>query len=92
MLNFEAIDKSDATEDDVTVGIRVTGLASNPTTTVFSDPAMSDTAALSYLLRLQGLSGQSNDNAILTSMLVTAGVSQTGQFLGILEMLCAFVI
>ena len=82
MLNFEAIRNPDATEDDVTVGIRVTGLASNPTTTVFSDPAMSDTAALSYLLRGQGLSGQSNDNAILTSMLVTAGVSQTGQFLG----------
>ena len=54
-LNIEAIRNPDATEDDVIAGVGVTGLADELKAEIFSDPAMSQQAALSYLLRGQGL-------------------------------------
>ncbi|HBV39104.1 MAG TPA: translocation and assembly module TamB, partial [Erwinia sp.] len=48
-LNIEAIRNPEATENDVTAGVRVTGLADEPKAEVFSDPAMSQQEALSYL-------------------------------------------
>ncbi|MBT0724158.1 translocation/assembly module TamB [Rosenbergiella sp. S61] len=80
-VNLEAIRNPDATEDNVTAGIRVTGLADEPKVEVFSDPAMSQQAALSYLLRGQGL-GSSDDSNALTSALVGLGVAQSGQVMG----------
>jgi autotransporter translocation and assembly factor TamB len=45
----------------VIAGVRVTGSADEPKAEIFSDPAMSQQEALSYLLRGQGLdSGQSS--------------------------------
>lgn len=80
-VNLEAIRNPDATEDNVTAGIRVTGLADEPKVEVFSDPTMSQQAALSYLLRGQGL-GSSDDSNALTSALVGLGVAQSGQVMG----------
>lgn len=80
-INMEAIRNPEATEDDVTAGIRVTGLADEPKVEIFSDPAMSQQEALSYLLRGQGLGGDGDGNA-LTSALVGLGVAQSGQMVG----------
>ncbi|WP_324029567.1 translocation and assembly module TamB [Pantoea sp. JZ2] len=80
-LNLEAIRNPDATEDGVTAGLRVTGLADEPKVEVFSDPAMSQQEALSYLLRGQGLNSDGDSNA-LTSALVGLGVAQSGQVVG----------
>ncbi|EIB97198.1 translocation/assembly module TamB domain-containing protein [Pantoea sp. Sc1] len=80
-INLEAIRNPDATEDGVTAGLRVTGLADEPKAEVFSDPAMSQQEALSYLLRGQGL-GKDGDSNALTSALVGLGVAQSGQVVG----------
>jgi len=80
-VNLEAIRNPEATENDVTAGLRVTGLADEPKVEVFSDPAMSQQEALSYLLRGQGLSSDGDNNA-LTSALVGLGVAQSGQVVG----------
>ncbi|MCV9878504.1 autotransporter assembly complex protein TamB [Brenneria izbisi] len=82
VLNIEAIRNPDNTEDDVTVGVRVTGMASTPKLDVFSDPTMSQQEALSYLLRGQGLESSGADSAAMTSMLVGLGVAQSGQVVG----------
>ncbi|MEJ4045744.1 autotransporter assembly complex protein TamB [Erwinia sp. SLM-02] len=81
-LNIEAIRNPEATEDDVTAGVRVTGLADEPKAEVFSDPAMSQQEALSYLLRGQGLQTSGSDSDALTSALVGLGVAQSGQVVG----------
>ncbi|MEI8544040.1 translocation/assembly module TamB domain-containing protein, partial [Escherichia coli] len=78
-LNFEAIRNADGTEDDVIAGVRVTGLADEPIGEIFSDPAMSQQAALSYLLRGQGLESDQCDSAAMTSKLIGLGVAQSGQ-------------
>lgn len=80
-INLEAIRNPEATEDDVTAGLRVTGLADEPKAEIFSDPAMSQQEALSYLLRGQGLATDGDSNA-LTSALVGLGVAQSGQVVG----------
>lgn len=82
LLNIEAIRNPDATEDDVTAGIRVTGPADQPKAEVFSDPAMSQQQALSYLVRGQGLDSDQSDSAAMTSMLIGLGVAQSGQVVG----------
>ncbi|WP_426817385.1 autotransporter assembly complex protein TamB [Winslowiella sp. 2C04] len=80
-LNLEAIRNPEATENDVTAGLRVTGLADEPKVEIFADPAMSQQEALSYLLRGQGLNSDGDGNA-LTSALVGLGVAQSGQVMG----------
>ncbi|TDN57556.1 autotransporter assembly complex protein TamB [Scandinavium goeteborgense] len=82
MLNIEAIRNPEATEDNVTAGVRVTGMADQPKAEIFSDPAMSQQAALSYLLRGQGLDSEQGDGAAMTSALVGLGVAQSGQIVG----------
>lgn len=80
-LNIEAIRNPEATENDVTAGLRVTGPADQPKAEVFSDPAMSQQEALSYLLRGQGLDSSGGDSAV-TSALIGLGVAQSGQVMG----------
>jgi translocation and assembly module TamB len=82
LLNIEAIRNPDSTENDVIAGVRVTGLADEPKAEIFSDPAMSQQEALSYLLRGQGLDNSGNDSNAMTSMLVGLGVAQSGQVVG----------
>ncbi|MFC0227563.1 autotransporter assembly complex protein TamB [Serratia aquatilis] len=82
LLNIEAVRNPDATQDGVTAGVRVTGMADAPRLEVFSDPAMSQQAALSYLLRGQGLGSTGADGNAMTSMLIGMGVAQSGQLVG----------
>ncbi|MEH2922504.1 translocation/assembly module TamB domain-containing protein [Samsonia erythrinae] len=82
ILNIEAIRNPDNTADDVTAGVRVTGIATTPKLEIFSDPAMSQQEALSYLLRGEGLDSSGTDSAAMTSMLVGLGVAQSGQVVG----------
>ena len=82
LLNIEAIRNPEATENDVIAGVRVTGSADQPKAEVFSDPAMSQQEALSYLVRGQGLDSGQSDSAAMTSMLIGMGVAQSGQVVG----------
>jgi translocation and assembly module TamB len=82
LLNIEAIRNPEATENDVIAGVRVTGSADEPKAEIFSDPAMSQQEALSYLLRGQGLDNTGDDSNAMTSMLVGLGVAQSGQVVG----------
>ncbi|OAT20118.1 MULTISPECIES: autotransporter assembly complex protein TamB [Buttiauxella] len=82
LLNIEAIRNPEATENDVIAGVRVTGTADEPKAEIFSDPAMSQQEALSYLLRGQGLDNSGDDGNAMTSMLVGLGVAQSGQVVG----------
>lgn len=82
LLNIEAIRNPEATENDVIAGVRVTGSADEPKAEIFSDPAMSQQEALSYLLRGQGLDSQQSDSSAMASMLVGLGVAQSGKVVG----------
>ncbi|WP_044181402.1 autotransporter assembly complex protein TamB [Phytobacter massiliensis] len=82
LLNIEAIRNPEATENDVIAGVRVTGYADEPKAEIFSDPAMSQQEALSYLLRGQGLESGQSDSDAMTSALVGLGVAQSGQVVG----------
>lgn len=89
-LNIEAIRNPEVTEDDVTAGIRVTGPASQPKVAVFTDPAKSQTEALSYLVRGQGLDTEDGSSNAMTSMLIGLGaatgsgiLSEVGDAMGI---------
>lgn len=77
LLDLEAIRNPDRTADDVIAGIRMTGSVDSPQVAVFTDPVKSETEALSYLIRGEGLdpSGDS-DNTMITSALINLGLSQ----------------
>ncbi len=81
-LNIEAIRDPDNTEDDVTAGVRVTGLASSPSVEIFSDPDMEESEALSYLLRGEGLDGDSSSDDAVTSALVGLSLAKSGKVVG----------
>ncbi|MDI5035863.1 translocation/assembly module TamB domain-containing protein, partial [Salmonella enterica subsp. enterica serovar Montevideo] len=51
-------------------------LNNNTIIVTFSDPAMPQAEALSYLLRGQGLDSNQSDSAAMTSMLIGLGVAQ----------------
>ncbi|WP_277810741.1 autotransporter assembly complex protein TamB [Chromohalobacter canadensis] len=80
-LQFEAIRNPDTIEDDVTAGLRVTGRAENPQLSIFSEPAMSESRALSYLLRGRAPGDDGGDGA-LTSALIGLSLSQSGRAVG----------
>lgn len=75
---------------DVTAGIDVTGRAQSPRVDVWSDPAMSQSEALAYLVLGRSLTGASNDQAQqvnAASAAISAGsgllASQLGAKLGL---------
>lgn len=80
-LQFEAIRNPDTIEDDVTAGLRVTGPAENPRLSIFSEPAMPESRALSYLLRGRAPDDGGGDGA-LTSALIGLSLSQSGRAVG----------
>ncbi|STO56115.1 autotransporter assembly complex protein TamB [Grimontia hollisae] len=80
-LQVEAIRNPDAIEGGVEAGIRVTGPADTPEVQVFSDPAMPQANALSYLTRGRDIDSESDGNA-MTSMLIGLGLSQSGKLVG----------
>ncbi len=81
-INIEAIRNPEATEDDVIAGLRVTGKTDAPLVEVFSDPAMSQEEALSYLLRGQKLESGSEGDSAVTSALIGLGIASSGQIVG----------
>ncbi|WP_445397876.1 autotransporter assembly complex protein TamB [Zobellella sp. An-6] len=79
-LSVEAIrNPSTMADSSITVGVRVTGSATQPDITVFSEPEMPQVEQLSWLLRGRGMEGgESDGNALVQSMLLGAGVGQFG--------------
>jgi translocation and assembly module TamB len=83
LLDFEAIRNPDVTEDDVIAGLRVTGSAESPNVAIFSEPAMDESRALSYLLRGRApdAAGGGIDSA-LTTALIGMSLGRTGGAVG----------
>ncbi|MCM5703458.1 autotransporter assembly complex protein TamB [Larsenimonas salina] len=82
-LDFRAIRDPDTIEDDnIIVGLQVTGSASQPNIQVFSDPEMNETAALSYLLRGRAPDDSGDSDNALASALIGLSVSQSGRAIG----------
>jgi translocation and assembly module TamB len=69
-LDIEAIRKT----DDVIAGIRLSGSAEQPTTQIFSEPAMSQEQALSYLVLGRPLSSTGEDNNMLAQAALGLGL------------------
>lgn len=80
-LSITAIRNPDNTEDDVTAGIKVTGSVDAPKVTVFSEPAMPQANALSYLLRGQNIDGEDGGDP-MTTTLIGLSLAQSGKLVG----------
>ncbi|GMM83192.1 translocation/assembly module TamB domain-containing protein [Pseudoalteromonas sp. MTN2-4] len=81
-LNVKAIRNPEATADDVIAGIELTGSASNPSLNIFSQPAMDQAHALSYLLNGQPLDkSENNNNALLSQMLLAQSINFSESFI-----------
>ncbi len=77
-LIVDAIRDPALTDDNVIVGLRVRGVAQKPKVEIFSEPTLSDTQALSYLLRGQSLynQGTESQDILLANMLIGIGLGQ----------------
>ncbi|WP_192037055.1 translocation/assembly module TamB domain-containing protein [Halomonas sp. YLGW01] len=82
LLQFEAIRNQERTEDNVIAGLRVTGSATSPSLSVFSEPSMNESRALSYLLRGRAPNDTEADDGALTSALIGLSLSRTGGAIG----------
>nr|WP_218179763.1 translocation/assembly module TamB domain-containing protein [Pseudomonas gingeri] len=69
-LDIEAIRQT----DDVIAGIRLSGSAEQPTTQIFSEPAMSQEQALSYLVLGRPLSTTGEDSNVLAQAALGLGL------------------
>ncbi len=69
-LDIEAIRKT----GDIVAGIRLSGSAEQPTTQIFSEPAMSQEQALSYLVLGRPLSTTGEDNNMLAQAALGLGL------------------
>ena len=78
-LNIEVVADEDSLEDDVQVGVRVTGTANAPDINLFSKPNMSQNEILSYILYGHGLYKnvlqQDSNNSNLLLGLGVSGIS-----------------
>ncbi|MDY7564526.1 translocation/assembly module TamB domain-containing protein [Pseudomonas sp. RTC3] len=79
-LDIEAIRKT----DDVVAGIRLTGSAEQPTTVVFSEPAMSQEQALSYLIMGRPLSTTGEDSNMMAQAALALGLAGSSSVTGTL--------
>ncbi|MFJ4441124.1 translocation/assembly module TamB domain-containing protein [Pseudomonas sp. NPDC089422] len=77
-LDIEAIRKV----DDVIAGIRLSGSAEQPTTSVFSEPAMSQEQALSYLVLGRPLGTTGEDNNMLAEAALGLGLAGSAGITG----------
>lgn len=80
-LDIEAIRNPDNTQDNVVAGIRVTGPANEPSISVYSEPAMPQQNALSYLLRGQDIEGSADGNS-MTAALIGLSLAKSGKLVG----------
>ncbi|MEC6816926.1 translocation/assembly module TamB domain-containing protein [Photobacterium toruni] len=83
-LSIEAIRDPNNVEDDVIAGVRVTGPADKPEVNIFSDPAMPQQNALSYILTGKNLDSENSgdSNSAMTTALIGMGLAQSGQLVG----------
>ncbi|MCW8996752.1 MAG: translocation/assembly module TamB domain-containing protein, partial [Psychromonas sp.] len=83
-ISIEAIRDPNKIEDNVTAGVRVNGTPNKLSLVVFSDPAMAQQEALSYILRGQSLqnstgnSGSDGDSQI-ASLLINLGADKSAR-------------
>ncbi|WP_136477195.1 translocation/assembly module TamB domain-containing protein [Pseudomonas sp. DG56-2] len=77
-LDIEAIRQT----DDVIAGIRLSGSAEQPTTQVFSEPAMSQEQALSYLVMGRPLGTSGEDNNMLAEAALGLGLATSAGVTG----------
>jgi len=77
-LDIEAIRQT----DDVIAGIRLTGSAERPTTVVFSEPAMSQEQALSYLVMGRPLSTTGEDSNMMAQAALALGLAGSSSVTG----------
>ncbi|QXH49381.1 translocation/assembly module TamB [Pseudomonas fakonensis] len=77
-LDIEAIRQV----DDVTAGIRLSGNAEQPTTKVFSEPAMSQEQALSYLVMGRPLGASGEDSNMLAEAALGLGLAGSAGLTG----------
>lgn len=78
-LNIEAVRDPELTSDDVIAGLRVEGVAQNPSISVFSEPVMEQQQILSYMLTGRGMGESSGDSqdTILANALLSLGLGQS---------------
>jgi translocation and assembly module TamB len=77
-LDIEAVRQT----DDIIAGIRLTGSAEQPTTVVFSEPAMSQEQALSYLVLGRPLSTNGEDNNMMAQAALALGLAGSSSTAG----------
>ncbi|MCW4151856.1 translocation/assembly module TamB [Halomonas sp. 18H] len=82
LLDFEAIRNPESTEDDVIAGIQVSGPASSPRLQIFSEPAMDESRALSYVLRGRAPDASGGADGALTSALIGVSLGQASGTVG----------
>ncbi|WNL43839.1 translocation/assembly module TamB domain-containing protein [Halomonas sp. PAMB 3264] len=82
VLNFEAIRNPEVTQDDVIAGLRVTGTAEEPNVAIFSEPAMPENSALSYVLRGRAPDSSGGVDSALTTALIGMSLGRTGGAVG----------
>ena len=78
---IKAIRNPENTQDDVIAGIQVSGPADAPEVTVFSEPSMSQTNALSYLLRGRGIEDGAGGST-MTTALIGLSLAKSGKLVG----------
>lgn len=78
-LNIEAIRDPKLTDDGVIAGLRIEGVAQNPSVSVFSEPVMEQQQALSYILTGRGFGQSSGDSqdTVLTNALLSLGLGKS---------------
>ncbi|MFJ7141801.1 translocation/assembly module TamB domain-containing protein [Pseudomonas protegens] len=77
-LDIEAVRQT----DDVIAGIRLSGSAEQPATQIFSEPAMSQEQALSYLVLGRPLSSTGEDNNMLAQAALGLGLMGSSELTG----------
>ena len=84
MSQIKAIRNPDNTQDDVTAGCTVSLVRQDDPQrwTIFSDPAMPQANALSYLLRGQDIDGEAGGNAMTTTTLIGLSLAKSGKVVG----------
>ncbi|MET4759275.1 translocation/assembly module TamB domain-containing protein [Endozoicomonas sp. NE40] len=75
-LNLDAIRNPEATQDDVIVGVRVTGPTRAPSWSVYSTPTMPQQEQFSYLLRGRGIQTEGEG---MQSILLGMGLGELSQ-------------
>ena len=82
-LDIRAIRNPHSMQDEnVTVGIKVSGNAHYPKIDIFSRPEMSQSEALSYLLRGKGLDQTNGSGDMATQLFLGVGLMQTNNVIG----------